>query len=630
MKGIGAARLAAGLAIVGAVVSAGRSELLSEVADLIGADAFYQRGYIGSRATIANVEAGHVWDGHETLNDGQVAQQFRYEPETTFTVRTHATEVGGTMVAEGFLDDGSSTLTGAGIAFGATLWSGQIATDFGSGGTFQISGNSLLVPMMVFGQVGLSPSGQVGGPGATTVNVINSSWSGDDDTGDNWINILYDYLADERGVTLVAAAGNAGAGDGSVGFPANSWNVIAVGATDGNPAGEQVASFSSGGMVGSFSTPASRVKPDIVAPGVSLLMPTAGGDRSFSFASGTSFASPVVAASAALLVDLGRDTGRATDPRLVKAVLLNSARKLDGWSQSAAVDPATGTRVNFTPLDPRQGAGRVDLDAAYALYTASAGTGSGEGAVDATGWDLNTVAESAPREYFLDVPAVGPKVLTATLVWFMDRTVSGFDPGSADPFAGTDLVNDSFDDLDLLLFRADAAGRSVGEALAASVSGWDVDDPLAPATGLDSVEHLYVLLPEDGQYVLQVRWAKELFDFIGDADVEDYALAWSLRTLFGDANRDGVVNVQDLAILAVNWGSGSAGWDAADFSGDGHVGVRDLALLATYFQTPLVGAPSVDGAAVGAAQGTLPEPAVLAVLLAGGAAFLPRRRAGRM
>jgi len=624
MKGVGATRLAAGLVVVGAVASAGRGALLSDVADLIGADALYRRGYIGSRATIANVEAGHVWDGHETLNDGRVAQQFRYEPETTFAVRNHATEVGGTMVAEGFVDDGSPTLTGSGIAFGARLWSGQIATVFGSGGSFQISGNSLLVPMMVFGQVGLTPTGQVGGPGAITVDVVNSSWSGEDDTGDTWINILYDYLADERGVTVVAAAGNAGAGEGKVGLPANSWNVIAAGATDGAGDTEAVASFSSGGAIGSFSLPATRIKPDIVAPGVSIVMPTATGPTSFATASGTSFAAPIVAASAALLVDLGKDTARSTDPRLIKAVLLNSARKLDGWSQSAAVDPNTGTRVNFAPLDPRQGAGRVDLAEAYALYTSSTGSGSGDGDVEATGWDLNSVSASTPREYHLDAPDAGPKVLTATLVWFMDRTVSGFDADSPDPFAGTSFFDDSFDDLDLLVFRADADAGTAGEALAASISGWDPDDPLAPAGGLDSVEHLYVLLPEDGQYVLQVRWTKEVFDFVGDADVEDYALAWSLRTLFGDANRDGLVNVQDLSILAVNWGSDSAGWDTADFTGDGRVGVRDLALLATYFQTLPVGAPSVDGATGRAPAGTLPEPSALVVLLVGAMGLVRR------
>jgi hypothetical protein len=33
----------------------------------IGADTFYAHGYTGSRAIVSNIEAGHVWNGHESL-----------------------------------------------------------------------------------------------------------------------------------------------------------------------------------------------------------------------------------------------------------------------------------------------------------------------------------------------------------------------------------------------------------------------------------------------------------------------------------------------------------------------------------------------------------------------------------
>jgi hypothetical protein len=39
----------------------------ADVANLIGANTFYSQGYTGSGTIISNIEAGHVWQGHETL-----------------------------------------------------------------------------------------------------------------------------------------------------------------------------------------------------------------------------------------------------------------------------------------------------------------------------------------------------------------------------------------------------------------------------------------------------------------------------------------------------------------------------------------------------------------------------------
>src|SRR5262245_51196931 len=36
---------------------------------VIGATRFYDAGYTGTRALMANIEAGYVWNGHETLTD---------------------------------------------------------------------------------------------------------------------------------------------------------------------------------------------------------------------------------------------------------------------------------------------------------------------------------------------------------------------------------------------------------------------------------------------------------------------------------------------------------------------------------------------------------------------------------
>lgn len=584
---------------------------LAEIAAEISAGTFHAAGYTGTRTLIGNVEAGWTWTGHDALKDGRVRDvpnPFALAGDNT---EDHATLVGGTMVAKAI------PTGGPGIAYGAQLWSGEIAAFFGSGTSFNISGNSLLYPLMSFGAVGINGSGVVGGSGSRTVDVINSSWGGADNTGNTVVNVIYDYLANARGVTTVCSAGNAGQGAGTVGTPANGWNVISVGASTGTDTGtEIVTSFSSGGPTGSFSLPGSRVKPDILSQGMHIDMPSynLSDPTAFELAAGTSFSSPTVAGCAALVIDMGKDTGRSTDPRLVKSVLLNSAVKLTGWTQQAATDPTTGTVIDYVPLDESQGAGRVDMKGAFRLYSASNGTGSAPGAVGIAGWNVDTVAQGSPRDYFLSQNVPAGSKLTATLVWFMDRSVSGFDPNAANPFAATTFSNDVFDDLDLYLYKADNNGDPVGNAIAASVSGWNPDNPTAPATGLDSVEHLYLDVPSDGKYVLEVRWTQELFDFVNHANVEDYALSWSVAAFApGDANHDGLVDSADLAIwqrtydpLGVNQDTFAMG----DWNFDGKIDSADLAIWQENYN-PL---PSLNELAVGEVA---PEPATL-FLVAGG------------
>ncbi|MCG3179299.1 MAG: hypothetical protein BIFFINMI_01633 [Phycisphaerae bacterium] len=495
--------------------SASRADTLSQVAVDIGADTFYSHGYDGSGVIIGNVEAGLTRNDHQALPATTVTQQVHWDgvnPTTSVNrVQSHATQVGGTMVAQ------DNATTGKGIAYGAQLWSGQIATSFGSGGSFSISGNSLLYPLMLFGQIGIS---------SQKADVINSSWGATDDTGNTIINVIYDYLANSQGVTMVVSAGNNGQGAGTVGTPGNSWNVITVGAIGST---QTVTSWSSGGPTGSFNLAGTRTKPDIVAPGLSITMPTTGGSAAYATASGTSFSSPITAAAAALVIDYGKDSGRSTDPRLIKAVLMNSATKLTGWSQQVGYYGTT--RINYTPVDGAQGAGALNLTQAWTQYSASTGTGSKPGDVGLTGWDVNVVAQNAPQDYTINQSLHAGQTLTATLIWFMDRTVGNYNAAASNPYPSTTFSNDSFDDLDLLLYKADVNGDPTGDPIVASISGWSPGSPTDPTTavyGLDSVEHIYFDITDPGDYVLRVRWAGEVFDFVSDAQSENYALAWSV------------------------------------------------------------------------------------------------------
>jgi len=600
--------------VVGVAPAAGVT--LEQVAGHIRAEWFHNRGYTGTGTVIGNVEGGHVWDGHETLDDGRVAHKIQYDRTIRDPLdRDHPTAVVGTMIADALLNDGSPTPTGPGIAYGSTVWSGHIATNFFNG-SFTISGNSVLWPLMIFGEAGLAPDGSIGGPSARTVDVINSSWGGTNDTGNVIETIIYDYLANSCGVTAVVSSGNEG--PGIVGAPANGWNVIAVGATSGFGDQEVVTSWSSGGLVGSFDDPATRTKPDVVAPGSYILMPTMSGATDFLPSSGTSFSSPVVAASAALLIESGQDAGRSTDPRLVKAVLMNSAVKLAGWSQVSAVHPTTGTVINYAPVDPAQGAGRVDLGRAWRQYAASSGTGGDAGTVGPTGWSVDVVGQGNSRDYLFDGGLFAGETLSATAAWFMDRSVVGFDPTKNNPYPLTSFLNDSFDDLDLLLYVADGSGQPIGEPVAASISGWDPADPDGLVEGWDSVEHLHLTVPEAAQYLLRVRWSGELFDDVGDADSEDFALAWMVDPLPGDVVRDGLVDGVDFVMWSNNyepfvWGKT---WEQGDLNDDGLVDGVDFVIWSNNYD-PF---PGPGGG------GIVPEPGTL-VLLGVGAALLLRRKA---
>jgi hypothetical protein len=142
------------------------------------------------------------------------------------------------------------------------------------------------------------------------------------------------------GVVPVVAAGNdyTEFGKGSLASPGTAPSAITVGASTSGTA-PTMASFSSAGP-----TPVSlRLKPDVVAPGSSILSSQPGG---WGALSGTSMATPHVAGAAALLLQRHPDW----TPAQVKAALTATARPVG--SGGARVDPT------------RAGAGLVDVAAA--------------------------------------------------------------------------------------------------------------------------------------------------------------------------------------------------------------------------------------------------------------------------
>ncbi len=115
--------------------------------------------------------------------------------------------------------------------------------------------------------------------------------------------------------------------DTTLTIPSTAANVITVGAY--NSTYNSYADFSGRG----FTRRTDQIKPDLAAPGVSIMTTAAGGG--YQAVTGTSFATPVVSGSAALMMQWGIVNGR--DPFLygekLKAYLHRGARHLPGISQ---------------------------------------------------------------------------------------------------------------------------------------------------------------------------------------------------------------------------------------------------------------------------------------------------------
>lgn len=122
--------------------------------------------------------------------------------------------------------------------------------------------------------------------------------------------------------------------DTTLTIPSTAEKVITVGAYDSRFG--IYADFSGRG----FTRLTEQVKPDLAAPGVQIIAPTAGGG--YASFTGTSFAAPIAAGSAALLMQWG--IAEDNDPFLygekVKAYLRRGARPLAGTEQ--VPEPRTG------------------------------------------------------------------------------------------------------------------------------------------------------------------------------------------------------------------------------------------------------------------------------------------------
>jgi subtilisin family serine protease len=231
----------------------------------------------------------------------------------------HGTHVAGIVAGD------SSTITG--VAPDASLIAYKVLGSNGGG-----SDSNVIAAV----ERAADPNGD--GNTSDHVDVANLSLGGGGNPDDPLSEAIDNATA--AGVTFAIAAGNNGAFH-SIASPGTARSAITVGASDLN---DIITSFSSRGP----NTKDLAIKPDVVAPGLSILSSFPG--NRYATMSGTSMATPHVAGAAALLKSLHHDW----TPAQIKLALMNNAKQvLDeimaaGEGRIDAYAAATGNLV----LDP--------------------------------------------------------------------------------------------------------------------------------------------------------------------------------------------------------------------------------------------------------------------------------------
>jgi hypothetical protein len=218
--------------------------------------------------------------------------------------------------------------------------------------------------------------------------VMNHSWIWTTDAFWN-TDILHrlDYVVQTQDQINVVGLNNAGTGFGPAPLLGASFNAIAVGRTDGQ--------HDAPGGIGAFDAKysASRVRPSVVAP-----------------LNATSFATPVVSATAALLVDTA---SRINNPNGAHATVVKAAIMAGADRQANFGTPYVASSANH--LSTTYGAGEVDVYNSYHII--AGGETDAGGNLSRSGFDYNPAFQSnAAASYFFGTSddSVG---MTASLVW---------------------------------------------------------------------------------------------------------------------------------------------------------------------------------------------------------------------
>lgn len=284
---------------------------LYSAARAIKANSVWSQGITGSGVTVAVMENGRIAFANPYLNDGTIYN-------ISGPITDHATAVAG-MIA-------STHSTNKGIGYGVSLLSANadsvIDTDQVSACEWAITNNA---------------------------NIISVSMGAETDLNLNPMDMYLDHIVKYDHKTIVVAAGNsASGGTGQVMSPGLGYNMITVGAFDDKDTtsltDDTMATYSS--YKNPHSDHEDREKPEVVAPGGEYGSSTMMGTTTASpwiadRGAGTSYAAPIVAGEAALLMQ--QQTALKTWPETVKAIIMASAiHNIEGSSRLSDHDGAGG------------------------------------------------------------------------------------------------------------------------------------------------------------------------------------------------------------------------------------------------------------------------------------------------
>jgi hypothetical protein len=230
--------------------------------------------------------------------------------------------------------------------------------------------------------------------------------------------------------------------------------------------------------------------------------------------------------------------------------------------------------------------------------------------VDAMGVDI-------PDQFTLAIGGIGGQVTVAGF-WLdslLVRTMEGNAANDLDPhhiryLHAPVLVND-------ISLKNPVTGQTVTND---GIFGMNL---MIASTAIDSLDPLGSFFPNQGFY----NW----ITFDEPNGILGLNFDPNFLKTIGDANKDGKIDAFDLNVLASEWQASGDGLPG-DFNGDGKVDAFDLNLLAANWQFGVDGASVIgtDAAALAAMMNlSVPEPASLGLLAAGGAMLLRRRRSRR-
>lgn len=322
---------------------------------VVGADTAWRNGWTGDGVGVAVIDtgvspvgdlAGRVVHSEDFSGEGDGVDRFG-----------HGTFIGGLIAGSGAGSAGQVR----GVAPGANIISLKIAGRDGSADVTHVL--AALQWAVSFKDV-------------YNIRVINLSL-GTDSSQDYRIDPLNQAVerAWQAGIVVVVSAGNHGPSSGTISKPADDPFVVTVGATNDHTTqrlnDDTVAGFSSAGPTRTNGL----TKPDIAAPGASLVSTRAPGSTAdvnhpearigtqYFKGSGTSFSAGVVSGTAALVI--GRNPSLTPDQ--VKARLMDTARA------GSTTDP---NRVGAGSLDAYAATASDSVRAANQGVQASDGSGS--------------------------------------------------------------------------------------------------------------------------------------------------------------------------------------------------------------------------------------------------------------